>query len=1022
MLPDSPRHTGPVPDTSTRPAHSYSAASSVTSLPLTHPQPTLAYPRPIALPMSRPGSSSDLHRIYLHNNTSHASLSSVSAAQSSRSASRVSVLQPSSYTTPQRTPAAATDPSTTPSIYNMDPGLADPLTGISSSLAPTPTPLTQHPSTSSSISGSASGSTSTKFSLHPPLAKLKIKGHYNAARKHLNKFMTKTLIPSFLAPLSTATSSSSSSSSSASLSSSSSSSHRNKNTQHSNIDPPTGDDSPAPLARPAAPYLALPAETATAPTDDLRSQRSRSNSAATASSLYNNGSITTANTDFNDTAAAAGSSNTLFLYPYARFTQHDNSSTTSGFGLSLTRVSSWASSTSGIFFSNSTNSSAFPTAPGGASTSATAAGSGGSGAATGSSAASSRIPADYLPNYYLQHQQPPPPQPQPTLFAPASAHTSTISDAESGVAFFNDGEDSVYHSSGVLSSTWDELPPPNGNSATGVLGQPQPHTLAKGKRKQVRKRLDFVKLLPTEVSEGILKYLTPRELCLCALVSRSWREVAESNSVWRYKYHTRSVNWQTVRGYLYDPAEQTSDDEQQQHPTPSKTMTWKRLYSVRFVLDKRWASGKVEAKALFGHMDSVYCAHYNDDIIVTGSRDNTVKVWNAETGTLIKTLSGTPSQQVQAPDNATITAPLTLNWNEQPPQTQQQAGTPRRVIPLFGDTQTNASTSRQTEPPFSAPTSSSSSQSITSLSSASASSTTSSVDDEFVHTGSVVSIHFDGMLMVSGSSDCSFIVWDVATLRGIVRVRHHTGGILGVCVGEKYIATCSKDSTICVWDRTQCRAGSPHLTLLAQLRGHRGPVNAIQLRGEYMVSAGGDGLVKLWSMTGADLPSAAGTDSRPVSVDSTMAPPPATDPEQPAQNQTPQPVCIRSFRGHTRGLACVQLYDDMRTIISGGNDNTIRMWDAASGRCTRVLEGHRDLVRSLDVSTGRIVSASYDLTIKVWDARTGDLVSELAGWFGSWIFTAKATAKKIVATSFGIKPVILDFSDGLEKRYVDMIK
>jgi WD40 repeat protein len=47
-------------------------------------------------------------------------------------------------------------------------------------------------------------------------------------------------------------------------------------------------------------------------------------------------------------------------------------------------------------------------------------------------------------------------------------------------------------------------------------------------------------------------------------------------------------------------------------------------------------------RTLSGHNDDVISAAYSPDgrRIVSGSLDNTVKVWDAETGALIRTLSG----------------------------------------------------------------------------------------------------------------------------------------------------------------------------------------------------------------------------------------------------------------------------------------------------------------------------------------------------------------------------------------------
>jgi len=60
-------------------------------------------------------------------------------------------------------------------------------------------------------------------------------------------------------------------------------------------------------------------------------------------------------------------------------------------------------------------------------------------------------------------------------------------------------------------------------------------------------------------------------------------------------------------------------------------------------------------------------------------------------------------------------------------------------------------------------------------------------------------------------------------------------------------------------------------------------------------------------------------------------------------------------------------------IVSGSNDCNIRIWNARTGECLRVLAGHNALVRaiSFDPQTGRLLSASYDKVVKVWDLYSG---------------------------------------------------
>jgi eukaryotic-like serine/threonine-protein kinase len=89
---------------------------------------------------------------------------------------------------------------------------------------------------------------------------------------------------------------------------------------------------------------------------------------------------------------------------------------------------------------------------------------------------------------------------------------------------------------------------------------------------------------------------------------------------------------------------------------------------------------------------------------------------------------------------------------------------------------------------------------------------------------------------------------------------------------------------------------------------------------------------------------------------------------------------LLTLRGHDGPLKSACFSPDGSRIVTGGWDNTAKVWDARTGASILSLKGHTGAVdASYSPDGSKIVTASWDTTAKVWNAATGVEVLALIG-------------------------------------------
>jgi WD40 repeat protein len=203
----------------------------------------------------------------------------------------------------------------------------------------------------------------------------------------------------------------------------------------------------------------------------------------------------------------------------------------------------------------------------------------------------------------------------------------------------------------------------------------------------------------------------------------------------------------------------------------------------------------------------------------------------------------------------------------------------------------------------------------------------------------------DGRVL-SWSPDNTLRVWDTTSGASHAVLQGHRGTVNGaLLLPGGSVLSWSEDHTLRVWDATTgaCRA---------VLKGHSGSVKGAQLLPDgRILSWSDDNTLRIWD--------AAMAECRAIMQGHTSS---------------PWPQLTR----RARGVDGARLLPDGR-VLSWSVDHTLRVWDAATGACLAILEGHTVIYGALSMSNGSVLSWSHDHTLRLWDATSGQCRGVLEG-------------------------------------------
>jgi WD40 repeat protein len=240
----------------------------------------------------------------------------------------------------------------------------------------------------------------------------------------------------------------------------------------------------------------------------------------------------------------------------------------------------------------------------------------------------------------------------------------------------------------------------------------------------------------------------------------------------------------------------------------------------------------------------------------------------------------------------------------------------------------------------------------------------------------------DGRRVVSASDDTTLKIWDLASGHPLATLEGHASSVRACAVTPdgRYVVSASDDATLKIWDLA---SGHP----LATLEGHTAEVLACAVTpdGRLVVSASYDRTLKVWDLASGQLLTtlqghAAAVNECALTPDSSLVVSASEDNTLKVWNLAPgQPIA--TVEGHADWVRACAVTPDGRLVVSASEDKTLKVWDPASGRALLTLRDHTARVLACTVTPDgqRVISTSDDNTLKVWDLASGYPLATLEG-------------------------------------------
>uniref|UniRef100_A0AAX7UPD3 Kinesin motor domain-containing protein n=1 Tax=Astatotilapia calliptera TaxID=8154 RepID=A0AAX7UPD3_ASTCA len=310
-----------------------------------------------------------------------------------------------------------------------------------------------------------------------------------------------------------------------------------------------------------------------------------------------------------------------------------------------------------------------------------------------------------------------------------------------------------------------------------------------------------------------------------------------------------------------------------------------------------------------GHSKAVLCVDCTDDLLFTGSKDRTCKVWNLVTGQEIMSLAGHPNNVVSVRYSSSLVFTVSTSYIK----VWDIRDSAKCIRTLTSSGQVNvgdvcaSNTSRTVTIP---------------------------AGENQINQ---IALNPNGTVLYAAAGN-SVRVWDLRRFASTGKLTGHLGPVMCLTVDQSgnsqdLVITGSKDHYIKLFDVTEGSLGSISPTHNFEPPHYDG-IESLVIQGDIFFSGSRDNGIKKWDLDRKDL-----------------------------LQQVPN--------AHRDWVCALGVVPGSPTLLSGCRGGVLKLWHTDTLGTLGELKGHESPINSISANSSHLFTASDDRTVKIWRARGG---------------------------------------------------